>query len=682
MNLTRFLGALGAGALLLGSCSDGTRVTGPGAPADPAPEVLSDYLPPPTPVWPDCGTSLGYTIPWVFTDPATPPNGTYEVHEAGMSITISNASRADFDWASTFPVSYLIVQGTLTPEYYFYEDPGSLGERDVQSHLDASGIPEDIVHVHFCFLPQLVVTEMTAEATYRVDYGWAVEKEVDPVLQTGHPGQALEWTWTVSVTKTVSQEYGLFVEGTFVVANPFGPDTRFIVDDELTPGSVPATVTCDVDYVQDPPGYEGPRIHLLPHGETAWCTYSAWPDDLAPATNAVTAVPVLDDGSPDPALWQGVGEVPFTWEAVPVGPEEVTLIDHLLFRAGVLLTESDSWSYPGRHVCSTSPSDYGEDGSYSGTVHNSAVLQANGADVDWAHASTTYACVSGVLQVLKLTNESVDPVPDWEFALFRGPEGFGGERVGGAGTRGDPDGILEPAWAALRPDETYTLCELEVPAGWSGTWKVDTNGDGMADIPVTPYNPDQFRDPPEDLGNRCLEVGAGTDHPLDHPLLVEVGNNYPGGDPRQPSYWKAWSSCTGGSQPATAAANGGPDAGWFLMDDILADPGVQVGILAVATCPLGVSILEQRDVKSGKKMASDPAYPLAMHLLAARLNFAAGAGTCPLAEEQAALAQELLFNLGFKGEGTYLRVRDPDYALAMEMATNLESYNNGFLCGG
>jgi hypothetical protein len=69
-----------------------------------------------------------------------------------------------------------------------------------------------------------------------------------------------------------------------------------------------------------------------------------------------------------------------------------------------------------------------------------------------------------------------------------------------------------------------------------------------------------------------------------------------------------------------------------------------------------------------------------MHLLAAQMNFAAGAETCQDAQDAALDAEELLDEHDFIGEGSYLSSQDPDYATALELAETLDQYNNGELC--
>ncbi len=71
--------------------------------------------------------------------------------------------------------------------------------------------------------------------------------------------------------------------------------------------------------------------------------------------------------------------------------------------------------------------------------------------------------------------------------------------------------------------------------------------------------------------------------------------------------------------------------GGIVWDDILSDSF----LVNITSCEQAVEILDQRvvaingKVGDGKKLASDAARTLAMHLLAAQLNFGAGACTTP-----------------------------------------------------
>ncbi len=174
-----------------------------------------------------------------------------------------------------------------------------------------------------------------------------------------------------------------------------------------------------------------------------------------------------------------------------------------------LAAGSGPWSFTrsGSHKCSTSGSDYGADGVYSATANNTATVTASSGQTDNADASATYTCEAGFVDLLKKTNGVVNPAFSWNFALYWGPNGFGSTAIGTSSTLNDADGLLIFGQTALRPDKAYTICELSVPAGYSSLWKVN-------DVIVNPYNPDASKTPPEDVGNRCVDFGAGTTIPV------------------------------------------------------------------------------------------------------------------------------------------------------------------------
>jgi hypothetical protein len=338
------------------------------------------------------------------------------------------------------------------------------------------------------------------------------------------------------------------------------------------------------------------------------------------------------------------------------------------------------------------------DGPFSGqpTVNNT--VNASSTYTDSAGNTTTieemddgFCRVGGLVKVKKLTQGEVNSMMDWKFKLYEGPDGHGGDVLASNSTLGDPDGILTFGDYSLDPYKTYTVCEEGIPAGWTSFWQIDTDGDGVADTTVIPYNPNEDDDPQQDLGNRCVDIGNGTNItiPAGGMVFFQVDNTYPGGEPRTPGYWKNWNDCTKGGQADTAAQNGGCQNGYWLLGDVL-NPNIGDGIVwdnileddyllfNITTCEQAVSILDQRDFVTGKKMSKDAAYTLAMHLLAAQLNFAAGAEACQEAQDAALDAEELLDEHNFDGTGKYLRSKHPDYAYALELAEILDQYNNGF----
>src|SRR3990170_431582 len=83
-----------------------------------------------------------------------------------------------------------------------------------------------------------------------------------------------------------------------------------------------------------------------------------------------------------------------------------------------------------------------------------------------------------------------------------------------------------------------------------------------------------------------------------------------GGEPRSGGYWLLWNTCAADNKSEVAAANGGREAGWIILDDLLQDPGIQIGNLEVQTCLQSLAILNQTDSQEEDK-SNDALYQLA-----------------------------------------------------------------------
>ena len=117
------------------------------------------------------------------------------------------------------------------------------------------------------------------------------------------------------------------------------------------------------------------------------------------------------------------------------------------------------------------------------------------------------------------------------------------------------------------------------------------------------------------------------------------------------------------------------------MDDLLADPGILVGLLEVQTCQQGLSLLQSQNLQ-GMGMQNDAAYPLAAELLASQLNLAVGSEYCPASDQAVSQAQALLLRLSFDGTGSYLAppLLNEDVKTARTLQEQLRDYNAGTLC--
>jgi hypothetical protein len=152
-----------------------------------------------------------------------------------------------------------------------------------------------------------------------------------------------------------------------------------------------------------------------------------------------------------------------------------------------------------------------------------------------------------------------------------------------------------------------------------------------------------------------------------------------GGAPRTASYWAVWNSCAPDNKAEDAATNGGREAGWILLDDVVADPGIQIGDYTLTSCEDGFYLLEQRN-REGTPV-EDPIYGLAAQLLTAELNLNAGAETCPIAEEAVIGGHLILADTGFNGAGGYVgAISEETLDGITTFVALLKAYNTGELC--
>ena len=112
-------------------------------------------------------------------------------------------------------------------------------------------------------------------------------------------------------------------------------------------------------------------------------------------------------------------------------------------------------------------------------------------------------------------------------------------------------------------------------------------------------------------------------------------------------------------------------------------PPQTLGEWSPEDCHDAVDILGKRST-DGHNRASDGAYKLASQLLAAKLNLASDAETCPAVLRAVNAGNGLLTKIGFDGTGDYLGPRTSmrnERKHAIKLAEVLDEYNNGNLCG-
>lgn len=224
----------------------------------------------------------------------------------------------------------------------------------------------------------------------------------------------------------------------------------------------------------------------------------------------------------------------------------------------------------------------------------------------------------------------------------------------------------------LVPGNTYQLCEQMQP-GWN--WSLANSFVPNSQLPGGGVNPNV------DNSIVCADfsVVAG------ETKTIKVDNSPPpGGRAHTIGYWKNWASCkkSGGKQAPTldkTLAAVLPN-GILMGTDIKSlakDAFGLYGQTAASTvdCPHAVSLLSKQDF-GGKNRASDPLFNMSAQLVAAELNYAAGAAQCIKVSEAISDAEKLLNQYDFVGTGYTGTLTAADATKANNLATRLDNYNN------
>ncbi|HEU4870475.1 MAG TPA: hypothetical protein VFT08_06470 [Pyrinomonadaceae bacterium] len=230
---------------------------------------------------------------------------------------------------------------------------------------------------------------------------------------------------------------------------------------------------------------------------------------------------------------------------------------------------------------------------------------------------------------------------------------------------------------------TYQVCEIVMP-GWSTT--------------LGSFVPDSFM-PPDgvapnpNVDNSILCVNF-TVQPGETKEFTVDNTPPPGGRALTIGFWKNWSSCTGGGQGAELdkklfiASNLQPGIGLVVSAKYLGTgwslfaPPYYLTLKGGVTensspdCMRTVNLLNKSTANGKKKMASDPLFNLAAQLIAAQLNYFAGAGKTPTTTTNINMAVVLLGKYGFNGDTYSPKLTNADIAKANCLATQLDNYNN------
>jgi len=231
----------------------------------------------------------------------------------------------------------------------------------------------------------------------------------------------------------------------------------------------------------------------------------------------------------------------------------------------------------------------------------------------------------------------------------------------------------------LVPGNTYQLCEIVMP-GWLtslGTFVPNSfmPPDGVA---VNPTVDNSIL-----CGNFTVAAGETKTFTVDN-------TPPPGGRALTIGFWKNWASCAssgGGQKPVldqtlalaeptgivVSAQSGTYPA--FAATYYLVLHGSTSTPNVAPSCQNAVRLLNKSTIGAGTKSASDPAFNLAAQLVAAELNYAAGAGKTGAATTAINQAVVLLGKYAFNGN-THTKISAADAATMNNLATILDNYNN------
>lgn len=213
-------------------------------------------------------------------------------------------------------------------------------------------------------------------------------------------------------------------------------------------------------------------------------------------------------------------------------------------------------------------------------------------------------------------------------------------------------GVVKPAGDSAGFDGMYTLCELAVPSGTHSTLQnspydgkiVDAAGDICATITIVP--------------------GSS--------VVINIDNTTPGGNALTIGYWKHWNSATLG-----LTFNAGSDCPLKPQNNSLADCFLPqtLGNYTVSSASQVVNVLSNPSCQYAENC-------LAAQLLAAELNVAAGAATCPAIIAAIPSANLLLstYAPGYLPGSTIIGSKNAHRAAFISVQSVLNAYNNNQLC--
>lgn len=604
---------------------------------------------------PDCSAITGGPYRELKIDNVNGPfDGTYTSGDGLLTVTILNSTSQYFDWNSNIGVDAVIVKGGDAGDSYVY-DPPKEDTADTALHPPInpnSGEIYGISHVNFCYDIELKV-EKTANTSLTRTHTWTIDKSADKDKVTLPVGGTSPVNYSVKVDQT-SKDSDWQVDGTITVTAPIAATVTGVTD-VISGGITDTNVNCPGTFPVD-----------LTAGQSLTCTYSAKLPDATTRTNTATAT----SGTTDVKDGTGQASVDFANAKVNEIDEQIDVSDSLQGSLGTVKA-ADA---PKTFTYSRDVGPYEQCGKYD--VPNTASFTTNDTkttDKDSWNVAVTVLCKVNVEKTV--SGAAPSGTQAFTFQLRQGASTTqSGTTLDTQVANAANGGMIN--FSGLVPGSTYQLCEIVMP-GWS------TSLGNF--VPASFYPPDGVvPDPNVDNSILCVNFTA-------QGQTFKVDNTPPpGGRALTIGFWKNWASCasSGGKQKpvldqtlAQAEPNGeviSATSGTypaFGPTFYLVLHGSTMKPNTAPDCTKAVKLLNKSTITKGTKMASDPAFNLAAQLLAAELNYTAGAGKTGTATNAITQAVLLLGKYQFNGD-THTKISAADTTTMNNLAKILDDYNN------
>lgn len=322
-----------------------------------------------------------------------PTSGTYDLGMYGrVTIVVTETDCGPvFSWSATpgIVMGKIYVKGGTDQNIYEYSDPVPTSDSYLHSPLNSSGKYAGLSHVDFCFtyVPPKLEVSKTAVTSYKLEYGWSIEKLWDKTYDIFR-GDKVEHKYKVSVVRDNGTPVEMKVTGKITITNiAIYPATISGVEDVIS-GVGDVTADCHVTFP-----------YVLAPGETLECTYTSALPDIEQRVNTVT---VTTSGE--------VGGNTATAD-VKFGDPDGYLLDQVTVNdtngQSWTASETTSWEYTEDYTC------FGSEGEYKSTCEyvNTATIAETGQK---ASAKVIINCYE--LVVTKDASTSLDRTYIWKIS--------------------------------------------------------------------------------------------------------------------------------------------------------------------------------------------------------------------------------------------------------------------------